>query len=48
MTKREIAGRILALLEYDADEMAEAIFNLADEVSEDYYAGITDHDCYCD
>lgn len=47
MTKREIAKRVLALLECDADEMVDAIFNLANEITEDSYDGV-DHDCYCE
>ncbi len=35
MTKYEIAKKVLDLLECDADEIVDAIFNLANEIKQD-------------
>ena len=35
MTKYEISRKILALLDYDADEIVDAIYALSNEVEED-------------
>ena len=46
MTKYEISERLLELLEYDAEELPDAILNLASEIREEYYDSIEDK-CYC-
>lgn len=46
MTKYEISERLLEILEYDAEELPNAILELANEIKEDYYASIEEK-CYC-